>query len=88
VTHFGGPAPLRFGLDPELLARLAQFNMLHDSDAEYFQLIARAFAKRFFSEIVERRGCNATNATISPGAAVPAATGMTPKSLPDRCPIL
>jgi 4-hydroxyphenylpyruvate dioxygenase-like putative hemolysin len=64
VTHFGGPSPIRFGLDPELLAQLAQFNMLHDSDGEYFQLIARAFAKRFFSEIVERRGCNTANAPI------------------------
>jgi 4-hydroxyphenylpyruvate dioxygenase len=30
----------RFGLDPELLAQLAEFNILYDRDAdgEYFQL--------------------------------------------------
>jgi 4-hydroxyphenylpyruvate dioxygenase len=59
----------RFGLDPELLAQLAQFNILYDrdSDGEYFQLISRAFAKRFFFEIVERRGYRgfgAANAAI------------------------
>ena len=59
----------RFGLDPELLAQLAQFNILYDrdGDGEYFQLISRAFAKRFFFEIVERRGYRgfgAANAAI------------------------
>ena len=59
----------RFGLDPDLLRQLEQFNILYDrdNDGEYFQLVSRAFAKRFFFEIVERRGYRgfgATNAAI------------------------
>jgi 4-hydroxyphenylpyruvate dioxygenase-like putative hemolysin len=48
----------RLGLDPQLRAQLEQFNILYDrdGDGEYFQLVSRAFAKRFFFEIVERRG--------------------------------
>ena len=59
----------RFGLDADLLRQLEQFNILYDrdNDGEYFQLISRAFAKRFFFEIVERRGYRgfgATNASV------------------------
>jgi len=59
----------RFGLDTELLRQLEQFNILYDrdNDGEYFQLISRAFAKRFFFEIIERRGYRgygATNAAV------------------------
>ncbi|MEG3085987.1 bifunctional sugar phosphate isomerase/epimerase/4-hydroxyphenylpyruvate dioxygenase family protein [Sphingomonas sp. PB4P5] len=59
----------RFDLAPELLAKLAAFNILYDrdDDGEYFQLYSRAFAKRVFFEVVERRGYDAfgaTNATI------------------------
>jgi 4-hydroxyphenylpyruvate dioxygenase len=59
----------RFELDPQLLLQLEQFNILYDrdNDGEYFQLVSRAFAKRFFFEIVERRGYRgygATNASI------------------------
>jgi 4-hydroxyphenylpyruvate dioxygenase len=59
----------RFGLDPDLLRQLEEFNILYDrdNDGEYFQLVSRAFAKRFFFEIVERRGYRgfgATNAAI------------------------
>lgn len=59
----------RFGLDAEVLRTLEHFNILYDrdNDGEYFQLISRAFAKRFFFEIVERRGYRgfgATNASI------------------------
>jgi 4-hydroxyphenylpyruvate dioxygenase len=59
----------RFGLDAELLRQLEQFNILYDrdNDGEYFQLISRAFAKRFFFEIIERRGYRgygATNAAV------------------------
>jgi 4-hydroxyphenylpyruvate dioxygenase len=59
----------RFGLDPALLSPLAEFGILYDRDAdgEYFQLVSRAFAKRFFFEIVERRGYRtygAPNASI------------------------
>jgi 4-hydroxyphenylpyruvate dioxygenase len=48
----------RFDLEPTLLQELAELNILYDRDAagEYFQLISRAFAKRFFFEIVERKG--------------------------------
>ena len=59
----------RFGLAEPLLAQLEEFNILYDrdSDGEYFQLVSRAFSKRFFFEIVERRGyrgCGAPNAPI------------------------
>ena len=59
----------RFGLDQELLRQLQELNILYDrdNDGEYFQLVSRAFAKRFFFEIVERRGYRgygATNAAI------------------------
>jgi 4-hydroxyphenylpyruvate dioxygenase len=59
----------RFGLDPDMLQKLQKFNILYDRDAdgEYFQLVSRAFAKRFFFEIVERRGYRgfgAANAVI------------------------
>jgi len=59
----------RFGLGETLLAQLAQFNILYDrdTDGEYFHLVSRAFAKRFFFEVIERRGYRAygaANATI------------------------
>lgn len=54
----------RFGLDAGVLVELRRFNILYDRDAdgEYFQLVTRAFAKRFFFEIVERRGYRAYGA--------------------------
>jgi 4-hydroxyphenylpyruvate dioxygenase len=59
----------RFGLDPALVDRMATLGILYDRDgeAEYFQFYARAFAKRVFFEVVERRGYDAygaANATI------------------------
>jgi 4-hydroxyphenylpyruvate dioxygenase len=47
-----------FGLTSELVQRLAAHHILYDRDAhgEYFQIVTRALAKRFFFEIVERRG--------------------------------
>jgi 4-hydroxyphenylpyruvate dioxygenase len=59
----------RFGLDPALIDRMAALNILYDRDgeAEYFQFYSRAFAKRVFFEIVERRGYaayGAANAVI------------------------
>ena len=59
----------RFGLDVDLAVRLAEHNVLYDADesGEYFQLYSRAFAKRFFFEIVERRnygGYGHANASI------------------------
>jgi 4-hydroxyphenylpyruvate dioxygenase len=59
----------RFGLDAAFVARMAENSILYDRDgsAEYFQFYSRAFAKRVFFEIVERRGYGAygaANATI------------------------
>ncbi len=47
----------RFGLDAAMAEQLAELNILYDRDeeGEFFQLYSRAFAKRFFFEIVERR---------------------------------
>ena len=49
----------RFGLAPELIERMAAAGILYDRDesgGEYLQFYTRAFAKRFFFEVVERRG--------------------------------
>jgi 4-hydroxyphenylpyruvate dioxygenase len=59
----------RFELDDKRITELRELNILYDRDTngEYFQLYSRAFAKRFFFEIVERRGYGAygtTNAAI------------------------
>jgi 4-hydroxyphenylpyruvate dioxygenase len=64
----------RFGLSSELVDRMAALNILYDrapdgegGEAEYFQFYSRAFAKRVFFEVVERRGYDAygaANATI------------------------
>jgi 4-hydroxyphenylpyruvate dioxygenase len=58
----------KFGLEPDLVARLARLNILYDRDgnAEYFQFYSRAFAKRVFFEIVERRGYEAYGAANAP----------------------
>ncbi|MBK8630741.1 MAG: sugar phosphate isomerase/epimerase and 4-hydroxyphenylpyruvate domain-containing protein [Sphingomonadales bacterium] len=55
----------RYGLDPDLVERMAALNILYDRDgeAEYFQFYSRAFAKRVFFEVVERRGYGAYGAT-------------------------
>jgi 4-hydroxyphenylpyruvate dioxygenase len=63
----------RFGLEPELVGRMAALGILYDRDgeAEYFQFYSRAFAKRVFFEVVERRGYDAygaANAVIRLGA--------------------
>jgi len=48
---------VRFDLDPLVVERLAAHHILYDreGEGEYFQLYSRAFSKRFFFEIVERR---------------------------------
>jgi 4-hydroxyphenylpyruvate dioxygenase len=58
----------RFELDAHRIERLAELNVLYDRDAdgEYFQFYSRAFAKRFFFEIVERRGYRAYGAANAP----------------------
>jgi 4-hydroxyphenylpyruvate dioxygenase len=59
----------RYGLDDAVLARMAEFNILYDEDAGggYHHLYTRAFVKRFFFEIVQRRaydGYGARNTAI------------------------
>jgi len=59
----------RFDLDDALISQMAECGILYDRDgeAEYFQFYSRAFAKRVFFEIVERRayaGYGAANAGI------------------------
>jgi 4-hydroxyphenylpyruvate dioxygenase len=58
----------RFGLSRDLLGQLEEHHILYDreGDAEYFQLYSRAFAKRFFFEIVERRGYSAYGLANAP----------------------
>jgi 4-hydroxyphenylpyruvate dioxygenase len=58
----------KFGLAPEVVERLARFSILYDRDgaAEYFQFYSRAFAKRVFFEVVERRGYQAYGAANAP----------------------
>lgn len=58
----------RFGLDQALIDRLADNHILYDRDGtgEYFQYFTRAFDKRFFFEIVERRGYEAYGAPNAP----------------------
>lgn len=48
---------VRFALPAELTERLRRWNIFFDRDAkgEYFQFFSRAFNKRFFFEIAERR---------------------------------
>jgi 4-hydroxyphenylpyruvate dioxygenase len=48
----------RWGLDAELIEAMAARDILYDRDgeAEYFQFYSRAFARRVFFELVERRG--------------------------------
>jgi len=54
----------RFGLDADLVARMAEHNIMYDRDdnGEYFQFYSRAVAKRIFFEVVQRRGYDAYGA--------------------------
>jgi len=58
----------RFALEPALVERLAANHILYDRDAggEYFHYTTRAFDKRFFFEIVERRGYQGYGAPNAP----------------------
>jgi len=58
----------RFALEPALVEKLAANHILYDRDAsgEYFQYFTRAFDKRFFFEIVERRGYEGYGAPNAP----------------------
>jgi len=48
----------RFGLEDAVLWRMAELNILYDEDKKgtYHHLYTRAFAKRFFFEVVQRSG--------------------------------
>jgi 4-hydroxyphenylpyruvate dioxygenase len=48
----------RFGLEDAVLSRMAGLNILYDEDEKgtYHHLYTRAFAKRFFFEVVQRSG--------------------------------
>jgi 4-hydroxyphenylpyruvate dioxygenase len=59
----------RFGLEHETLSRLAEFNILYDENqgGTYHHFYTRAFAKRFFFEVVQRQlydGYGARDASI------------------------
>lgn len=58
----------RWGLDAELIERMAARNILYDRDGddEYFQFYSRAFARRVFFELVERRGYQGYGAANAP----------------------
>jgi len=58
----------RFGLAPDFVDRLASHSLLYDADDEgaYFQLIGRAFEKRFFFEFVQRDGADGYGAANDP----------------------
>ncbi len=58
----------KFGVPLDIVERMAQLGILYDRDgtAEYFQFYSRAFAKRVFFEIVERRGYQAYGAANAP----------------------
>jgi len=58
----------RWGLDPDLIERMAARDILYDrdGDAEYFQFYSRAFARRVFFEVVERRGYDGYGAVNAP----------------------
>jgi 4-hydroxyphenylpyruvate dioxygenase len=47
----------RYGLEDTVLSRMAEHNILYDEDerGSYHHLYTRAFAKRFFFEVVQRR---------------------------------
>lgn len=63
----------RWGLDPGLIERMAARGILYDraidetgAETEYFQLYSRAFARRVFFELVERRGYTEYGAANAP----------------------
>ena len=58
----------RWGLDPDLVRAMAARDILYDrdGDAEYFQFYTRAFARRVFFELVERRGYQGYGAVNAP----------------------
>lgn len=64
---------VRWGIDGDLLEKLAARDILYDraidqhgNETEYFQLYTRAFARRVFFEVVERRGYHGYGAANAP----------------------
>ncbi len=67
--NYYGDLGARYGLEDAVLDGMAEFNILYDEDAggSYHHLYTRAFVKRFFFEIVQRRaydGYGARNTAI------------------------
>ena len=58
----------RWGLEPDLIEAMAARDILYDRDgeAEYLQFYSRAFARRVFFEVVERRGYAGYGAVNAP----------------------
>lgn len=63
----------RWGLEPELIEAMAARDILYDrateadgTETEYFQFYTRAFARRVFFELVERRGYHGYGAVNAP----------------------
>jgi 4-hydroxyphenylpyruvate dioxygenase len=58
----------RFGLDPELVGMMRDYNILYDrqGDGEFFQLYTATFQDRLFFEIVERRTYSGLGAANTP----------------------
>lgn len=63
----------RWDLDPALIERMAALDILYDrapdesgAETEYFQFYSRAFARRVFFEVVERRGYAGYGAVNAP----------------------
>lgn len=58
----------RWALEPEQIAQMAANDILYDRDgeADYFQFYSRAFARRVFFEVVERRGYDGYGAVNAP----------------------
>lgn len=56
--NYYGDLVARFGLEESLVARMRRHQIIYDRDAtgSYFHLFTRAFERRIFFEIVERRG--------------------------------
>lgn len=71
----------RFGLAPDLVARMRDRQIIYDRDGggEYFHLFTRAFERRFFFEIVQRDGYRGFDL---PGTAIRLAAQTRLKALP------
>ena len=67
-TNYYEDLEARFGLEPALIDAMAARDILYDRDgeAEYLQFYSRAFARRVFFEVVERRGYDGYGAANAP----------------------